>query len=173
MGLAFKLEEGKYGQLTYVRIYSGTLRKGDTVVNMSSKKRVGSVEEVIYTPHVIPSRGVAAATPLCTTPPCYSCRMENGSGTALPHSRCSFPFLLPCLSLVSVTNLFRRIRHHLTISVRLVVSPPRLFPNLPPPHHTSSALFLRFVYPDWCACTPMRWKTSGRQARATSLRCLG
>ena len=40
VALAFKLEEGRFGQLTYMRLYSGTLRKGDTVVNIASGKRI-------------------------------------------------------------------------------------------------------------------------------------
>jgi len=38
--LAFKLEDGRYGQLTYVRTYQGLLHKGDTVYNSRTGKKV-------------------------------------------------------------------------------------------------------------------------------------
>jgi len=38
--LAFKLEDGRYGQLTYVRTYQGHLNKGDTVFNSRTGKKV-------------------------------------------------------------------------------------------------------------------------------------
>ena len=38
--LAFKLEDGRYGQLTYVRTYQGHLKKGDTVYNSRTGKKV-------------------------------------------------------------------------------------------------------------------------------------
>ncbi len=38
--LAFKLEDGRYGQLTYIRTYQGQLHKGDTVFNSRTGKKV-------------------------------------------------------------------------------------------------------------------------------------
>lgn len=40
VGLAFKLEESNFGQLTYIRVYQGSIRKGMNVFNSRNDKRV-------------------------------------------------------------------------------------------------------------------------------------
>ena len=40
VGYAFKLQETQFGQLTYIRLYQGQLKKGDFITNMRDSKRV-------------------------------------------------------------------------------------------------------------------------------------
>jgi elongation factor G len=40
VALAFKLEDGPFGQLTYIRVYQGSIGKGDTIVNIRTGKKV-------------------------------------------------------------------------------------------------------------------------------------
>ena len=40
VALAFKLQDSPFGQLTYLRLYSGTMKKGENVVHVNSGKKI-------------------------------------------------------------------------------------------------------------------------------------
>ena len=40
VGMAFKLQENKYGQLTFMRAYQGTLKRGDMINMVASRKKI-------------------------------------------------------------------------------------------------------------------------------------
>jgi elongation factor G len=47
VGLAFKLEENRFGQLTYVRVYRGSLRKGAPIANTRTGARIAKTPRLI------------------------------------------------------------------------------------------------------------------------------
>lgn len=47
VALAFKLEDGRYGQLTYMRVYSGTVRKGDFIFNISQGDKKVKIPRIV------------------------------------------------------------------------------------------------------------------------------
>ena len=46
VSLAFKLEENRFGQLTYIRVYQGSVKKGDIIFNVNEQKKVKVVRMI-------------------------------------------------------------------------------------------------------------------------------
>jgi elongation factor G len=47
VAMAFKLEEGRFGQLTYLRVYQGNLKKGDFIYNINGNGRKIKVPRLV------------------------------------------------------------------------------------------------------------------------------
>ncbi len=47
VGLAFKLEDGRFGQLTYIRVYQGRVAKGEFIVNCSAGEKKVKVPRLV------------------------------------------------------------------------------------------------------------------------------
>ena len=48
VGLAFKLEDTRFGQLTYMRLYQGTVNKGDFIFNIRTGQKVKCTTYCLY-----------------------------------------------------------------------------------------------------------------------------
>jgi len=90
VGFAFKLEDGKFGQVTYLRIYQGTLRKGDLVWDSTLKKKVKvprvvkmHADEMVDVPEVGPGEICAIFGVDCTTGTTFCAMGTNISMTSM------------------------------------------------------------------------------------------
>ncbi|PTB73997.1 P-loop containing nucleoside triphosphate hydrolase protein [Trichoderma longibrachiatum ATCC 18648] len=66
VGLAFKLEENNYGQLTYIRVYQGTLSKGTYLYNSRTDKKV-RIPRIMAFRKAFPEAGGQVLEPLMKT----------------------------------------------------------------------------------------------------------
>ncbi|CBZ52895.1 Translation elongation factor G, related [Neospora caninum Liverpool] len=60
VALAFKIQELPVGQLTYLRLYQGKLKKGDSVVNVSTQKKSSPIKRILQM-HADEAREVSQA----------------------------------------------------------------------------------------------------------------
>jgi elongation factor G len=107
VGLAFKLEESTFGQLTYIRVYQGVLRKGMNVYNARNDKKV-KIPKIVR----MHSNEMEEVTEIGAGEICAVFGVDCASGDSFTDGRLNY-------SMVSLTSVINRETHcSLDIDVR-------------------------------------------------------
>lgn len=148
VGLAFKLEESNFGQLTYIRVYQGTLKKGLNVFNARTDKKVKIPKIVRMHSNEMEEVQEIGAGEICAVFGVDCASGDTFTDGSLGYTMVSNFDILPC---TVETNQTRHPCSSPNPSSRYLSSPrkPRIRPTSPRPWPASS------VRTPLSACTSM------------------
>jgi elongation factor G len=118
VALAFKLEEGRFGQLTYMRVYQGTLRRGDVLMNTRSGKKIKVPRLVRMHSNEMEDVNEVGAGEICAL-----FGVECYSGDTFTDGTSKVSMVLPVAFLIGIGSLINDSRRPFMFLTRLYLLP--------------------------------------------------